>query len=103
MIVDLTSESPAPSPQRILASNANSNRSTNENDTDDENEESSLIQLFRIEAKIVGKRFYKEKLNDGELVYLGNNIIIKLYTSIAINESFIHNIYMFIFLFYIII
>lgn len=34
-------------------------------------EEDKLIQLFRIEAKIVGKRFYKEKLNDGELVYLG--------------------------------
>ena len=27
-------------------------------------------QLFRIQAKIVGKRFYQEKLNDGEIVHL---------------------------------
>lgn len=29
-----------------------------------------LEALFRLQAKIVGKRFYKEILNDGELVYL---------------------------------
>lgn len=38
---------------------------------DEENErQNDLVQLFKIQSKIVGKRFYKEKLNDGELVYL---------------------------------
>lgn len=37
-------------------------------DLNDPNER--LEELFRFQAKIVGKRFYKEKLNDGELVYL---------------------------------
>jgi SWI/SNF-related matrix-associated actin-dependent regulator of chromatin subfamily A3 len=37
-------------------------------ESDDPSE--GLEALFRFQAKIVGKRFYKEKLNDGELVYL---------------------------------
>ena len=65
-IVDLTGESPAKNV-------AGANLVNIENETDDESEELKLIQLLRIEATIVGKRFYKEKLNDGELVYLGKH------------------------------
>ena len=77
-IIDLTSIED--SPQNNRNSRVNQNSRNEDNLDDDLNE-----QLFLIQAKVVGKRFYNEKLNNGELIYLSEC----LYSLMTLNYNYI--------------